>query len=122
MESSQTLLRLGHIRARRSHRSISRSLGVLLRNSTGTSDRHVLSVLLLPVPTILHLRNIRLLLDRKMANLSVERRMGLPRKILAKPRPILQHHPRSEEHTSELQSRLHIVCRLLLEKKKKSDT
>src|SRR2546429_5497690 len=27
--------------------------------------------------------------------------------------------PRSEEHTSELQSRLHIVCRLLLEKKKR---
>src|SRR2546422_4429299 len=26
---------------------------------------------------------------------------------------------RSEEHTSELQSRLHLVCRLLLEKKKK---
>src|SRR2546422_8860333 len=37
-----------------------------------------------------------------------------------------QHDPvnqrgkdRSEEHTSELQSRLHLVCRLLLEKKKK---
>src|SRR2546422_5375180 len=32
------------------------------------------------------------------------------------------NHPnlkRSEEHTSELQSRLHLVCRLLLEKKKK---
>src|SRR2546422_1675034 len=28
--------------------------------------------------------------------------------------------PRSEEHTSELQSRLHLVCRLLLEKKKTS--
>src|SRR5687768_17814282 len=27
-------------------------------------------------------------------------------------------HGRSEEHTSELQSRLHLVCRLLLEKKK----
>src|SRR2546422_8024723 len=27
--------------------------------------------------------------------------------------------PRSEEHTSELQSRLNLVCRLLLEKKKK---
>src|SRR5687768_17965877 len=27
---------------------------------------------------------------------------------------------RSEEHTSELQSRLHLVCRLLLEKKKKN--
>src|SRR2546422_8862355 len=29
------------------------------------------------------------------------------------------HAERSEEHTSELQSRLHLVCRLLLEKKKK---
>src|SRR2546422_7175160 len=29
------------------------------------------------------------------------------------------NNPRSEEHTSELQSRLHLVCRLLLEKKKK---
>src|SRR2546422_1422875 len=31
-------------------------------------------------------------------------------------------NPRSEEHTSELQSRLHLVCRLLLEKKKKHTT
>src|SRR2546422_4687025 len=30
-------------------------------------------------------------------------------------------HVRSEEHTSELQSRLHLVCRLLLEKKKQAD-
>src|SRR2546422_6323728 len=37
------------------------------------------------------------------------RRMGGPR----------ASSPRSEEHTSELQSRLHLVCRLLLEKKKK---
>src|SRR3712207_7810394 len=29
--------------------------------------------------------------------------------------------PRSEEHTSELQSRQYLVCRLLLEKKKKND-
>src|SRR5689334_24662624 len=28
--------------------------------------------------------------------------------------------PRSEEHTSELQSQFHLVCRLLLEKKKKN--
>src|SRR2546422_1523305 len=28
---------------------------------------------------------------------------------------------RSEEHTSELQSRLHLVCRLLLEKKKQTN-
>src|SRR5256884_3017278 len=30
----------------------------------------------------------------------------------------MQRRERSEEHTSELQSRLHLVCRLLLEKKK----
>src|SRR2546422_1118644 len=30
--------------------------------------------------------------------------------------------PRSEEHTSELQSRLQLVCRLLLEKKKKRNS
>src|SRR2546429_6454025 len=39
--------------------------------------------------------------------------VGKPRR--AAPRP----SDRSEEHTSELQSRLHLVCRLLLEKKKK---
>src|SRR5690625_994649 len=33
-----------------------------------------------------------------------------------------QHPHRSEEHTSELQSRGHLVCRLLLEKKKKTRT
>src|SRR2546422_7043266 len=31
---------------------------------------------------------------------------------------VLRRDQRSEEHTSELQSRLHLVCRLLLEKKK----
>src|SRR2546430_5265536 len=36
------------------------------------------------------------------------------------PRPELLDHPeRSEEHTSELQSQSNLVCRLLLEKKKK---
>src|SRR2546422_2101024 len=35
-------------------------------------------------------------------------------------RDIVMHGNRSEEHTSELQSRLHLVCRLLLEKKKKT--
>src|SRR5436309_15164181 len=36
-------------------------------------------------------------------------------------RPDLHGEPRSEEHTSELQSRENLVCRLLLEKKKKTD-
>src|SRR3989442_5446574 len=35
------------------------------------------------------------------------------------PQRLLPEHDRSEEHTSELQSRPHLVCRLLLEKKKK---
>src|SRR5699024_11711601 len=37
------------------------------------------------------------------------------------PSPIRGSHGRSEEHTSELQSRFDLVCRLLLEKKKKSN-
>src|SRR2546422_5844564 len=32
-------------------------------------------------------------------------------------KPVMRDQARSEEHTSELQSRLHLVCRLLLEKK-----
>src|SRR3712207_7200397 len=35
---------------------------------------------------------------------------------------VLRELPRSEEHTSELQSRQYLVCRLLLEKKKKNYT
>src|SRR2546429_6656821 len=44
------------------------------------------------------------------------------RSLLSRPKGSSSSSPRassrSEEHTSELQSRLHIVCRLLLEKKK----
>src|SRR2546425_4715905 len=36
--------------------------------------------------------------------------------------PPARGHPRSEEHTSELQSLAYLVCRLLLEKKKKKKT
>src|SRR5215469_6329496 len=39
--------------------------------------------------------------------------------LLSDPRSALLTCPRSEEHTSELQSRRDLVCRLLLEKKKK---
>ena len=38
-----------------------------------------------------------------------------------KPKLQVNIESRSEEHTSELQSRLHLVCRLLLEKKKKTN-
>src|SRR2546426_3164587 len=36
--------------------------------------------------------------------------------------PLTPNSPRSEEHTSELQSPCNLVCRLLLEKKKKKQT
>src|SRR5256884_6808181 len=49
---------------------------------------------------------------------AVDARYKVVRKSSAIPRANL----RSEEHTSELQSRLHLVCRLLLEKKKKTNT
>src|SRR5438309_6078949 len=42
---------------------------------------------------------------------------GCPRAIAA----AVRYFRRSEEHTSELQSQFHLVCRLLLEKKKKSN-
>src|SRR2546422_8301596 len=40
------------------------------------------------------------------------------RRSMRKPKNACLASRRSEEHTSELQSRLHLVCRLLLEKKK----
>src|SRR3712207_8652494 len=47
-------------------------------------------------------------------------RRGQARRRRRRLRGVLAVHPvRSEEHTSELQSRQYLVCRLLLEKKKK---
>src|SRR5690348_18001443 len=48
-----------------------------------------------------------------------ERREDIP-KLAARVLERLGQHNRSEEHTSELQSPVHLVCRLLLEKKNKS--
>src|SRR3712207_7949531 len=46
----------------------------------------------------------------------VVKRLGIPRELL-QDIPDAEETPRSEEHTSELQSRQYLVCRLLLEKK-----
>src|SRR3712207_8436561 len=48
--------------------------------------------------------------------------LALDRRRPAADRPGARPRPRSEEHTSELQSRQYLVCRLLLEKKKKKST
>src|SRR3989442_430714 len=72
---------------------------------------------------------VRPLLEQDVAELKgiPEDRCGrfLAKKIVLVPgaqgRLVLQHETRSEEHTSELQSRPHLVCRLLLEKKKTTD-
>src|SRR6266853_6601491 len=50
------------------------------------------------------------------AGSSHPRRAALPRRCLLDRK---HRQPRSEEHTSELQSQSNLVCRLLLEKKKK---
>src|SRR3712207_7500511 len=61
--------------------------------------------------------------DRAAADAGARRRSAL--RPVAAPRDghalgVLAAHRRSEEHTSELQSRQYLVCRLLLEKKKSS--
>src|SRR2546429_4907016 len=48
-------------------------------------------------------------LARRLTTITCDMRLGVGTQALQR---------RSEEHTSELQSRLHLVCRLLLEKKK----
>src|SRR5690242_21495092 len=45
-------------------------------------------------------------------------RCARPRTLRSSACPIRKAHCRSEEHTSELQSHVNLVCRLLLEKKK----
>src|SRR2546422_5931766 len=52
------------------------------------------------------------------ATLAMARRLATADSPAADP-PAQRPQVRSEEHTSELQSRLHLVCRLLLEKKKR---
>src|SRR5690348_17959922 len=46
----------------------------------------------------------------------------LPERVAARVRQSSEQPARSEEHTSELQSPVHLVCRLLLEKKKTNPT
>src|SRR5439155_4147344 len=61
-------------------------------------------------------RHFRILLNRDLGLLNLRMPPLLP--LEAKEPTVADLRVRSEEHTSELQSRGHLVCRLLLEKKK----
>src|SRR3712207_8101085 len=56
--------------------------------------------------------------EPRLIGICPERRMCQPRKGIRKTSRLAAMRSRSEEHTSELQSRQYLVCRLLLEKKK----
>src|SRR5438445_9242676 len=64
---------------------------------------------------------------RAIERIISERPIPVPVPEAIAPSPVLQYYrtvaafSRSEEHTSELQSRQYLVCRLLLEKKKKNN-
>src|SRR2546421_1149350 len=62
-----------------------------------------------------------LTLPFRLVGIAVHGVLGLVSAIFRLPVRLLRG-PRSEEHTSELQSRSDLVCRLLLEKKKKKKT
>src|SRR2546429_5311202 len=67
-------------------------------------------------PPRLHRRAEGVLQDRDEPR---RHRLGRGDRLRAEGRRHPRRVARSEEHTSELQSRLHLVCRLLLEKKKR---
>src|SRR3989449_5468515 len=64
------------------------------------------------------LQRCRRLLQPGQLGLEGSALLGSGVEVEAHQSPPSQRARRSEEHTSELQSRLHLVCRLLLEKKK----
>src|SRR5437899_8998483 len=57
-------------------------------------------------------------LTRKVDGTTVTETFPSPAALDKAQREVAEFHKRSEEHTSELQSLRHLVCRLLLEKKK----
>src|SRR2546422_1982552 len=76
---------------------------------------------LFPYTTLFRSKELQQLQQRleqrssELQDKSQQRQRELIQPIQARVNAVIQ---RSEEHTSELQSRLHLVCRLLLEKKK----
>src|SRR3712207_8049168 len=93
---------------------------VFFFNETATTEIYTLSLHdALPISLLRrqHLMNLPHRLHHRVAGLLGPR--GLLRAELIDARLVEGRRLRSEEHTSELQSRQYLVCRLLLEKKKK---
>jgi len=91
MEPSKAILRLGNSRISRSHRCLNSNLNIPVRNPTDSGTRDILPILLLPIPTLFHLRILLFHLDPKMDLLPMEMGlgrmgMGLQTKILEIPR------------------------------------
>src|SRR2546426_4072468 len=84
-------------------------------NDTATTEIYTLSLHdALPIFVVEHLRDEDLV-GLAPAGLALGTREPVPLATFAA-------HPRSEEHTSELQSPCNLVCRLLLEKKKRDSS
>src|SRR5687768_17846849 len=74
---------------------------------------------LFPYTTLFRsVRNAREILQPRSGLLELGRLIAYGRGVVGAGSGVVRGLSRSEEHTSELQSRLHLVCRLLLEKKK----
>src|SRR2546425_4970799 len=108
-------------------------LFVFFFNDTATTEIYTLSLHdALPICCFVgrsssktHIDQVALILHRRVYALG-DRKIGssfrsLPEYTVAPQICTRSHSTRSEEHTSELQSLAYLVCRLLLEKKKKSN-
>src|SRR3712207_7647325 len=90
-------------------------------NDTATTEIYTLSLHdALPISAASGLSAERLRMDVTAENLAnAQTTRGVDGQPYRRKVVVLQEEGRSEEHTSELQSRQYLVCRLLLEKKKK---
>src|SRR2546422_7024916 len=88
-------------------------------NDTATTEIYTLSLHdALPISSLGHPRSLRSWVQKARSKSSSRWRSKTRRIRKPERRSSCANIGRSEEHTSELQSRLHLVCRLLLEKKK----
>src|SRR5689334_24196892 len=93
---------------------------VFFFNDTATTEIYTLSLHdALPILVLLDLGLPRK--DGLEVLRSMRARKELTPVLIATARDAVEQRIRSEEHTSELQSQFHLVCRLLLEKKKKKN-